>query len=612
MLVAAAVPTLAPPAGAQGLPERRLAAKYAPIVMLRAQYDPPCDKTREQYLPTTVDVVLGNPRVELVPPSGSARPKKRAPTAADVAGLGSNWYLDLPGNPLSPGCTFARDFAGLRRGGRAPALTYAHIARQRGRAGIALQYWFFYYFNQFNDLHESDWEGMQILFDSDSASGALAEGPSEIGLFQHAGGERADWDDEKVEKRGNHPVVYPAAGSHATFYESSIFLENGRGGSGLGCDNSSEPVREVRPKPVLVATRPPPGSTHQWLTYEGRWGQREKGFNNGPQGPKTKLQWLKPFDKQDEMRYSSAQLPSDSVTGPTVTSAFCLTVAELSAFLNLATDSPPGAIALGLGILALVLLPASRTRWRPVEVPPLRRVRATGQLLRTARRVCTGYWRVLVLLGLSSLVIVAVFEGLRLLLERIFGDGALGLVGASAAGSGLYGSIVALGSSVGLAIVSGAIVAFMREVDRGRVPGAAGAYRALRPRVWRAVGVHLLVQVLTLLLVLTIIGIPYAIKKYVDWQLTQQEVLFEDRSLREALRGSTRVVRGHWWHTAATVLVLALLGVVAGPMLGFALVFTPLPPPLINLFGSLVYALVIPYIAVGLTLLYLDLVERRA
>ena len=373
LLPAAAVLSflLSPPAGAQESPERRLAAKYAPIVMLRAQDDPPCDNTREQYLPTTVDAVLGNPRVELVPPSGSARPRKRAPTAADIAGLGSNWYLDLPGNPLSPGCTFARDFAGLRKGGRTPALTYAHIARQRGQTGLALQYWFFYYFNQFNDLHESDWEGMQILFDADSASGALAEGPSEIGLFQHEGGERAEWDDEKVERRGNHPIVYPAAGSHATFYESSIFLENGRAGSGLGCDNSSEPVREVRPKPVLVATRPPPGSTHQWLTYKGRWGQREKGFNNGPQGPNTKLQWLKPFDKQDEMRYTSAQLPSGSVIGPTVTSAFCGTVAELSAFLNLATDSPLGAIALGLGVLALVLVPASRTRWRPVQQRPI-------------------------------------------------------------------------------------------------------------------------------------------------------------------------------------------------------------------------------------------------
>ena len=567
MLVAAAVPALAPPAGAQGSPERRLAAKYAPIVMLRAQYDPPCDKTREQYLPTTVDVVLGNPRVELVPPSGSARPKKRAPTAADVAGLGSNWYLDLPGNPLSPGCTFARDFAGLRRGGRAPALTYAHIARQRGRAGIALQYWFFYYFNQFNDLHESDWEGMQILFDSDSASGALAGGPSEIGLFQHAGGERADWDDEKVEKRGNHPVVYPAAGSHATFYESSIFLENGRGGSGLGCDNSSEPVREVRPKPVLVATRPPPGSTHQWLTYEGRWGQREKGFNNGPQGPNTKLQWLKPFDKQDEMRYTSAQLPSGSVIGPTVTSAFCVTVAELSAFLNLATDSPPGAIALGLGDprprarsrLAHSLAAgggsaaSSRARDRPAAAhgpPGLHPLLARPGSARSQLAGDRGRVR-----GTAP----AARAHLR-------GWGSRPRRGLRQSGSGLYGSVVVdrvdgrAGHRLGrdrrrscarsTAVGSGSGRGLPRAAAAGLACGRACTFWSGRWRCcWSSRSS----------------ASPTRSRSTWTGSSTQQEVLFEDRSLREALRGSTRVVRGHWWHTAATVLVLVLLGWSPGP-----------------------------------------------
>ena len=68
-------------------------------------------------------------------------------------------------------------------------------------------------------------------------------------LFQHAGGEQADWEDSKVEKEGTHPVVYPAAGSHATFYDSTVYVQNGPNGSGVGCDNTSEPLREVRPRP---------------------------------------------------------------------------------------------------------------------------------------------------------------------------------------------------------------------------------------------------------------------------------------------------------------------------------------------------------------------------
>ena len=179
-----------------------------------------------------------------------------------------------------------------------------------------IQYWFFYYFNQFNDLHEGDWEGMQIAFDAADAREALAQGPSEIALFQHGGGEKADWDDDKVEKEGTHPVVYPAAGSHATFFDSAVFVENGQGGSGLGCDNTTEPLRRVTPKPVLMPTHPPAGSRFQWLTFDGHWGQEEKGFNNGPQGPTTKSQWREPFNWMDGIRSTSPKLPAAWSSGP--------------------------------------------------------------------------------------------------------------------------------------------------------------------------------------------------------------------------------------------------------------------------------------------------------
>ncbi len=334
---------LAAAAGAQAASKaaQRLVDTYSPIVMLRAQEHPPCDNHEEQYQPTTVNVVLGNPAVRLIPPPGRdpPRPVERAPTAADIAGRGQGWHLDLPGNPLEPGCTYARDFAAIEEAGEAPVITYAHVRRQPGVRGLFVQYWFYYYFNQFNDLHESDWEGMQIAFDANAPRKALAAGPTEVALFQHSGGETADWDGDKLERRGTHPVVYPAAGSHATFYDSTIYIENGQRGSGLGCDNASEPSRAVRPRPVVVPTNPRPGSRFEWLTYEGPWGQREGGFNNGPTGPNTKPKWLTPSTSMSLMRSSSAKLPGHSILGPAVTSAFCVAVAEVSRFLNLAAAS---------------------------------------------------------------------------------------------------------------------------------------------------------------------------------------------------------------------------------------------------------------------------------
>ena len=187
---------------------QRLAERYAPIVMVRKQVNPPCDTSREQYELTTVDTVLGNPSVTLrrTASNGRLEPVKQAPTAADLATLGEGYYLDLRGHPRGDTCVYARDFAKLVAAGHAPVVTYAHVAREDGREGLALQFWFFWYFNQFNDLHEGDWEGMQIVWDeADTPAEALQQEPSQMVLFQHAGGERADWNAAKVEKDGDHP-----------------------------------------------------------------------------------------------------------------------------------------------------------------------------------------------------------------------------------------------------------------------------------------------------------------------------------------------------------------------------------------------------------------------
>src|SRR3954470_5484791 len=268
-------------AGAATSPEQQqLVAAYAPHLMLREQTaDDNCHTREEQYNPpTTVDVVLGNPAVKLVHYTGGEDvPVKSAPTAADIDGLGDDYYLDLPGDPLDVKCpdrgSYAKDFQALRNDGKAPAVTYAHIATEPGYTGLVVQYWFFYYFNQFNDVHEGDWEGMQIAFDADTPAEALAQGPSEVALFQHAGGERADWDDAKVQKDGTHPIVYPAAGSHATFYDNAIYIQNGSHGSGVGCDVTQEPNGPSDPSPVVIPTTAAAGSEFQWLSFLGHWGQ---------------------------------------------------------------------------------------------------------------------------------------------------------------------------------------------------------------------------------------------------------------------------------------------------------------------------------------------------
>lgn len=105
---------------------------------------------------------------------------------------------------------------------------YGRVIRQDG--WIALQYWYFYAFNHWrsgfygaND-HESDWE-MIYVYLYETETGLLQ--PEWVAYASHdfSGDDlRRRWDDPELEKIGNHPVVYSAAGSHASYYTSGEYL----------------------------------------------------------------------------------------------------------------------------------------------------------------------------------------------------------------------------------------------------------------------------------------------------------------------------------------------------------------------------------------------------
>jgi hypothetical protein len=604
----------AEPAAAQEAPANaaeQLIETYAPVLQLRKLDDDVCENSREQYQPMPVGVMLGNPKVELqLRQGGRTETVTKGPSAQDIAGLGEDYYLNIPGDPLRAGCTYARDWQAIERGGAAPPVTYAHIAREEGEEGLVVQYWFFWYFNQFNDQHEGDWEGMQIAFEEASTPAeALEEGAERIAVFQHAGGQLADWGSDEVEKRDEtHPIVYPAAGSHATFFEPAIFVENGQGGAGLGCDNTTEPHRELTPQPVRIPTDPPAGSKDVWLTYEGHWGQREPGSNTGPRGPNTKRQWTKPFTWMDGLRPASPQLPGGNLLGPAVTSAFCGTVAFASKLLIIENRSSLELVAMLAGAALLILLIVFSTRWRPVELEPLRRRRRIGQIIRGARQLYGRDWMVLLPLGLLALAVIGGVEMVGWIVAKLAGEEEVGGFIGPAGGSAPARDIVtSVGRPIGFAIVGGAVVGHWALRERGAEDGIEASARLALSRIWRLVLGHLTVVVLTLAMALTVIGIPFAVWKYVHWQFVQQQILFEDASIREALRGSTETVKGRWFWTAAAALFFWLIGVVIGPVLGFGLIFANFSLTMIDMVGSLVFALLVPYIATGRTLIWFSL-----
>jgi hypothetical protein len=99
---------------------------------------------------------------------------------------------------------------------------YGRVVREHGY--IALQYWFFYAFNDWrssfhgvND-HEGDWE-MVTIYAAQNAQGAIE--PCWLACSEHesAGDDlRRRWDDPGLERIGEHAVIYVGAGSHANYF----------------------------------------------------------------------------------------------------------------------------------------------------------------------------------------------------------------------------------------------------------------------------------------------------------------------------------------------------------------------------------------------------------
>lgn len=593
------------PANFQAAAARELAERYVPRMMVREQEDPLCGTDGEQYQVMEVDELFGNPAVKLMRNNGKQDSTviTTGPEIADLRNRGEEAYLDFPGEPLGDTCAYSKDFDRMKRAGQAPVAVYAHVAREKGRSGLALQYWFYWYFNQFNDLHESDWEGMQITFDADTPKGALEAQPKEMILFQHGGGERAEWDDPKVEKQGDHPVVYPAAGSHATFYQSAIYPQNGWNGAGVGCDNTSEPLRELKPVPVLLPDEPTDQGRFAWLSFDGRWGQKEKAFNNGPTGPQTKDQWTRPFTWMEQQRRTSPRMPGGGLVGPDAVVAFCGVMETVTGVMNLQQADPWVAYFLIAAFVLIVYLVFGYSTWRPVDSVNLEAKRAYGQIVASSLRLYRQHFAPFAVLGAIAIPIVGGTQALGgWLNDSSGGDGLRQL---------LADFVLNTGRPIALALVSALIIVYMRSMtESGSVPSVKGSVRGTLDRFWRVVIAKLLSLMGITLLMVTIIGIPFAIRFLATWAFVSQEVLFTDRSIRDSFRASSDLVRGNWWRTVRTMVPLMLLLTVLGPLLGLVLIFTPLPLLAVNLIGSVVYALVIPFATSGTTLLYFDLRAR--
>ena len=129
-------------------------------------------------------------------------------------------------------------------------------------------------------------------------------------MSQHAGGERSAWIDPRLRKDGTHPLTFVATGSHANYFGIALYL--GRSPhEGFGCDNTRRATDRLTPQTVMLPSEVPSSRSapFAWLSFQGRWGQRLPGINNGPTGPSEKEQWTHPIEWADGLRPGSLTVP---------------------------------------------------------------------------------------------------------------------------------------------------------------------------------------------------------------------------------------------------------------------------------------------------------------
>jgi hypothetical protein len=605
-LVALAV---AGPAAA-ATPDTQLAQKYAPVVRLATDVRGCEDAT--PLVPSNVNVILPNDEVVLRGPWDRTNIVKIAPTAEDLSRGLFDYHLDFPGDPLNPGCTYVTWSKRLSAYGK--PTVYAHVATEAADPGkLALQYWFFYVFNDFNNLHEGDWEMIQLNFDAPNADAALKTQPTEVGYSQHEGAERASWDSSKLEKVGTHPVVYPAAGSHANFYSSALFL--GRSAEqGVGCDDTRGPYEQTSPAVVTI----PEASAdylreYPWLGFQGRWGELQPAFYNGPTGPNMKFQWTEPLTWAAGWRARSYAVPTGGLGSSSATDFFCGAVARGSNLLTAIIRNPlPGVLAL-VAVILLLFFAAAQTSWRGGVALRLARRRAWGELITSAWRMYRSHFGVFVRIGLLFIPVGVVVSLVQWLLFHIVGFvpwvETAGESSVSVAGLAL--SVGLLFTIVALAFVQAATAYAMAAIDRGEPVRALEAYRKALPNVPVLFGWVLVAAVIVAILNLTLFAIPIAVWLVVRWSLLAQVIQLDEETRPRPLRRSSALVRGNWWRVALFTLVVAGGGLILGPFVGgLLLLATSAAFNVINLIAGVVYTVTMPFVAIATTYLYYDLKTR--
>lgn len=367
----------------------------------------------------------------------------------------------------------------------------------------------------------------------------------------------------------------------------------------------------MRLRTVLLPALPSsPSAPFAWLAYHGLWGQRERGFNNGTTGPVAKQQWAHPIEWADGLRDSSVTVPGTRTVGPALTKFFCGAVGQVATTYNWSVLHPGPFLAVLVALVIGLLVAALRTRWRPAGPFPVRGRRRGGQIFQAAPRLYTRDVRTFVTLGAVFVPVSLFTAAVQWLLFHLTGlasfvalDGRQGAV--TVLLSLLIGDIGAVFAAV---FATAAVAIVLREMADERRLTARQAFRATFQRLRSLAAATAIQYGVVLLLTLTVVGIPFAVHRFIRWSLFAQACVLDGATARSSLARSSRLVRGRWWRTFGFTLLVDVLAVLSGLLVGVGLLLAAAGSlNFIDIASSVVYTLTVPLAAIALTLYYFDL-----
>jgi hypothetical protein len=522
------------------------------------------------------------------------------PTAADLYDAGPNTYLDLPGDPLDPGCDYETRFSD---GAVEPPVTvYGRVLSDPSDGHLAVQYWLYWVFNDWNDRHESDWEMIQVEFAVHTVAEALQHDPTTVGVTQHQGNERRRW--RHVERVGDRPVVYAATGSHSMYFKPRRWFGKDAN-AGFGCDDARGPSTQLDPAVVLLPDRiNGPQDPFAWTDYPGHWGQQEPAFNNGPTGPRDNVQWLHPSHWIRDARSGAITLPP---FGSAVTDFFCRAAAAGSRVYFRAIRQPDVVIGASTGIVAVITLLLCSTRWSPAFAMPVRAQRRGGQILRSAWKLLVKRRRQFVPLMAVAIAGGVVAALLQMAVTQIpvvhnqtievQGDAVSRLLLAL-----VDGALVTIPLSV--LVFAAAIVTARSEPNE---LGFGATWHAMREQRVLPVVFLMTAAFLAISPFLPLLGVALAGR----WAVAPLAAN-DTGSVAGALRRSAALTRGYRFRVATLSTVCILATLMTGPFIGaLVLVLSDRSFAFVNLVSAAVTAVLLPWLGIVVTMLYEDLDLRH-